>query len=745
MTIDLPLESQRWPWARLLTRKSWGGDATSGGGWTAQIMQRPEPESTGFVLLGYQRALLPQLGTATLQFRYGRIGSRVTGASAASATRQRQGSGWDSSTDTTSPPDLTDLEIRIQIAPRGLDEEPSSLNWKDVFWGTCEYQTDDAWGAADEPAGERTYHCVDALHRLKRWPLNRHGFYGDGQQVNNAKGHPGYNVSPQTPGQVAGDRESTGVTFATPSGSTAFAHTYPGSGTTWTDEQVINHALAVSRPPGEPLFTLSGAVELFASANSWRVNEGDTAWDLLIRICDRSRGRGAVRVEWNDGSADGPLTAALKAYAQLADNITVQLTTGSETVQGATARGTAVEVDLIGDHRLEGDSFKLSEAKQYQVGYLESQGEPIEVLTTLGMLDGTLVKGWKDSEATTFRGLDADKRQDKRWLPVYQLYRLQRGFFGSVKNGNNGGPGRMDYRCDDNGVISEGSGPADTSPLTIEVMDDLPIFQGYNYQGTPTRFDGDTAATYAGTPMRSAPLVFIRTKDDYFLAIEELDQPFSVRFGPDGFLVVNAQDDSAGTRYIGDKDESTLQSVYDADQVVITVGIRLPHRVRMATGKPDAKRKLVLRHPDIHVWKAHPGAIWDLDTTTRDGSDGSNPKRNAGGASGLLRDDRDALARLHALAVAWYGPLFDLLGTHSDEPARRGASWTLRCCGDVPSSQTYDGGNVVYPDVGKVVTTIAANGQQYRLMTPVSSFAYDHIQGTTTWTTDWTDLDMPRA
>jgi hypothetical protein len=104
---------------------------------------------------------------------------------------------------------------------------------------------------------------------------------------------------------------------------------------------------------------------------------------------------------------------------------------------------------------------------------------------------------------------------------------------------------------------------------------------------------------------------------------------------------------------------------------------------------------------------------------------------------GIIRDDRNLLARKHWLSVAWYGPS-KAIGA----PAKRNASWSLRCCPDIPSSVEYDGGGVVYPMVGQCVLTLAANGQTTTISTPVSSIVYDNESGIATWTTDWQDLDF---
>lgn len=751
MTITLPLEDQIWDLFRVLYRPTWGAGkttGTSGGGWAVQIMQRPHPESSGFILESYGRSLLPQLGTARLLFRYGRFGQRIIGADAAASRDQQQGQQWDTDTSLTGVPDLAGYEILIQAAraypatdPRA-EEDPA---WTLVWWGTCEYQTDEGWGAAHIPAGQRTYHCIDALHRLKRWPLDQHGFVGDGVTIAPAKGHPGYNVSAES-SRIQGNRDSTTATFVTKSGCTALMHSMPSAGTTWTDLQVIDNVLAIARQPGEPLWALTGATSLFGGTSAWPVQEGDTAWDILVQIVDRGRGRGAVRCEYTQAEPEGEVVPLLVAYAQLNDNIIFDEPNGSQvTINGATTNGTAVEVNVIGDHRFVPDSLLMGQAEQYQVDYLETQGEPIEVLVTLGYVDSTLEIGWKASQETAFRALDPENRTEDKWRDVLQLHRLVRGFACSVGNGNGGTASHCDYRCNDDGAVTLPT-VNDTSPATITLIDDTPLFTGYDYTATPVRYDADANTVFAGDPIREPMRFFVRTASDLFLELKELSEGFNLRNNPDGIHIA-ASRDSLGYRYFNAGTSGNLNSVRHYNTIVITCALRLPHRVRMATGvEGTARRRKTITHDGLHLWMAHPGAIWDLDSSGRAAGASSPPKRVAAAdQEGRLRDDRNALSRLHALSVAWYGPLYDLLGQQETEPIRRGCSWSLRCCGDIPTAEDRDGGGVVYPTPGKVVTYLRANGQKLRLMTPVSSYVYDNTVGISTWTTDWQDLDFRRA
>ncbi len=514
----------------------------------------------------------------------------------------------------------------------------------------------------------------------------------------------------------------------------------PGAGNSWQDDEALAEALA-HRPAGAPHWTLTGAYDLFNTASPWPVDEGDTVFDVVSRICNRARGRGAVLPSWTESSPDGALSCILEVFAQTFADIEYDDPAASQViVPGADSNGTAIDVDVIGDHRFLPGSLNLGDPEQYRVDYLVSQGERIEVLGTVEY-EITLDPGWDSGEQADFLALDPENRVSERWKPVYQLHRLKRGFAMNLGDGNGGTQTDADYRCTDAGAVTttaQSDAIGESAPSMIEVMDDLPLYEGYNYTGGPARYDGQTAAAFSGTPPRREPMLLIKTDDDLYRRHTKLS--FSVQFKimPDGLLVICSDDQETGERKIGDEDDDDLGSLYDYNQLVITLGFRLPHRVRMANGNPKGARRMTITHPNIHLWLAAANAIWDLDDSAPD--EGNYPaKRGATGTTpAILRDDRSALARLHAMATAWYRPT-PPGGTPS---VIRNASWTLRCCGDIPSGTDYDGGGVVYPTCGKVVQYLYANGQKIELNTVVSGVAYDNTNGATTWTTDWQDLDF---
>jgi len=160
----------------------------------------------------------------------------------------------------------------------------------------------------------------------------------------------------------------------------------------------------------------------------WGVSEGEKCWDLLTRVLSRQRGRGVAFLDWADDSCSTDNFTDIKPLitirSQLApDLVYIKPSDGSTvTVSQATTLNTAIDVDLQGDHRYVGDSLQLITNDSSGVDYLETQGEPIEVLVTLSGKDSTLEKRWSDADETTFKGISSSvwwQRTSTRWRHIF--------------------------------------------------------------------------------------------------------------------------------------------------------------------------------------------------------------------------------------------------------------------------------------------------------------------------------------
>lgn len=772
MSVTLPLETRAWPRFRIVIRERWGDGGSSqeqsAGGWEALPMARRHRAGNGYYVQAFDRGALPYIGEARFAVRYGLIDGKITQVSSASATRlQANGAQWDADADTLEVRDLTGYFVRIQIAPADTSA------WRTVWCGTVQHQEDHGFPGSSIPAGERVYTCFDALALTKTWRMDRHGYVA--QHKNDAAAETlyrnvlrpqGYNTSSNGDGRLAKNRSAT--TWTTDAGVAVFAHVCPGvtASEYWTDRQAAEHALAVSKPQREPLFKFGAATGLLSTGSgNWEVNESDTAWDVLTRICRRERGRGLVFLNWADdsGAPDGPLTLSLDVLPQLYNDITFNspLTLGPITIAGALSYGNSLTVDLVGDHRLIDASFRLGDPYQYRFDYLETVGERIEVAATLSIADNqsgsvmskegvALVRGWSGDEQNTFRdltGTTLNKRQEARYNPVFQCFKFRPDWMGLLGSAGSGGfLTRGDYRCGDDGAVIVPSSFTlsgfDTPGDAVEVLSDMPLYEDYdNSAASAVRFD---AGVEGSEPGRRRMFALLKRTGDKFLTFDQARATHSlsahVRLDKNSFWIVHSEDEGGTTRKLSDATKTDYQtsgsSFYYYD-VAITTGLRLPHRVRLASGDPKGRKRGRIYHPNHHLWLAHHGAIYDLDCSAAGGTaaTGFTPKRNARGATntapGIVRDDREGLAALHALAWAYYGPT----------TPRRSASWAMRDCGFLTTYPLADDATGTFPTLGKVVSTISANGEKHNVFCPITRVAYDNLSGVTSWSTEWSELE----
>lgn len=765
----LPFDNQKWAFVRIVTAPAFG---LGNGPWTVQPMWNKRKLGFGFELLNCSRVALPAIGEATFQYRFGIIDDTQVGVKTAdNVARRIAGLSWDPDLDKATAPDLAGYEVRIQAAPPvEADVTPS---WRTIWWGQVEYQEDSMWSGAPYPVGVRTYRCLDGFARAKRWPLNRHSTYNGGSWFIDVKGHPGYNVG--IDGRIIGNRDAAVLTDANASdrahnpalveiasvegASTPYKlHAQQGvqAVLTWTVQQAIEDAVRKTRGFSEPLFSFNGTTELLGDVIAMPVRDGDNAWDFTARLCRRERGRGCVFVDWADdvSTPEGLLTVRLTIYPQTLDDITYTAPAagGSPTpLPGATTEATTVTVDVIGDHRLVAEDTQLSDKFLHVADAVETTSELIQVLVTLSYYDGadvSISQRWTAGREATFAGLTPSKRIDDAWEAMWQLHGIPDAWSGQAENHNGGTAYYCDFACNDAGALIT-SGTENrriTSPILCKLLPDLPLYEGYNHAATPPirKIGSQVAIDETGQPARRKPLVLIRTGDNRYLNGDNLAGTRSVRAHVRGRDILITEGGDLGNRYriIGNTATSTLGSKYNLAQLGVTVGLELPHRIRRKTvrdGVLNPKRLINIRLPDLHLWLAHSGAIWDLDGSTKNAT-GYQALTGAAGASGAtpgkLRDDRDALSRLHAMACAWY------------LSPRQTGKWTLRACGLLPSFETLgdDPGSatetVTYPVIGQLVTDFKASGQIATLNTPITAVHYDHQAGRTTWETDWQELDF---
>lgn len=730
MTVDpivLPITKRAWGQVRILVQSAWGKP------WLKLSML--SEKRNGFKLLHLNRTTLPDEGTAVFRLPYGKIDGKLYQD--------------DTFPDLSlSAPDLHQYGVRIQ-------GQISTGDWKTIWWGKCVAMRDATFPGSDTPAGDMDYHCVDGFSYLRQWYLDYHQSYWNGA-TSRGRRHPGYNAL-----HGRGDREPTN---ADPLGLGFVAHVWPGVGITWTDQQVVEHALA-SSVPGlwdvgigtgpiaaqralHPSFSIIGATSWLQGVNVYEVHELEDVRSLLTRVFERGRGRGNAQCSWADDTAadpTGPLSPKINIKPSVKDDISVTRRTGGTLVlSGSDTMGTTREVNVIGDHRLGQQAqrtFRCSAASDIEYNGVEVRGEFINVLANASEKDTSLAGRWQAAELTDLTAATPKQRElnEPKFDHVLRRWGIPFGWDMQCGDGTGNNRSRVDYRCDVDGTIKQPSGDTDTSPLVISIAERLPMYFGYDYSVSPiVTFHGDPPGDVVLVPLEvwirvnDSPERYINGAHRMGISISRAEQDLQIRC---------SEDQGGQYRRIGDTTVSSLSSLYNSNQMVVLLAFQLPERVRLLSGEDGQKTKRITVR-NHHLWISHPEAIIGLDPATV--SNGGNaPKRPVstndgpfGATVAILRDDRDRLAVILAEASVWY------------LNRRQTATWTLHDIGwsdgwnPAQEDGTEDDTTLIpWPELGDLVDTFSYSGRTETIQTPITRTEYDHEQGTFTWVTSWSDRD----
>jgi hypothetical protein len=172
-----------------------------------------------------------------------------------------------------------------------------------------------------------------------------------------------------------------------------------------------------------------------------------------------------------------------------------------------------------------------------------------------------------------------------------------------------------------------------------------------------------------------------------------------------------------------------------------SLGLELGSRVRISYNTTGdnyqlSGRRLLMNINGLHLWLGAPGCIWELDYTRATQASYGAGLKFQGTTPTILRDDRDSLSFIAALAWAYFGSV------HNP------AVWSLNDCGFLSTFTDIGGKAIAYPALGQLVGKITYSGSpgngvetSAALNTPITCIHYDHDAMTTTWHTDYVDYD----
>lgn len=732
----------------------------------------------GVELLTIDRRCLPDIGIASFRYLFGQYANyTVTGQIYF----------------------LKNKEVRLQL-------QNSSGSWITQFWGKVDYEEVQQFPGSAIGSGVVIYHCVDGFARTTKWLMDRHHFDGDGVPadiINRAYGNPGYNYQESAESILLGNKSGNPDTSA-PRAFHSYAHTWQGAFSVndptnnnyrWTERQAIENATDLTRPDAEPWFSFAstaGVDQHFGNYTPLSTDVTETVHTFVSRVVNPLRGKGIVFVDWTDG-VGGEIVVFLNFCPLFYADVVITLPTsgGTITLPGAQTCGkdyqdvTVADLNLEGDQRNIDQEFIISSAEMQQFDMVETIGERIEVAATLSYrdtspsvssiynptTDSSLSTRWSLADVSSFEGLTVNQRNMSYWDHVYQAHGLPRNWFGKVGDSLGGTTYRIDYRCSDVGGIVVPSGPQDTAPSDVEIMGSIPFYYGYDYSGTTPR-KTDTSVEY-GMPSRRSAMVYLRpttgVEDRWFyplgsMSTADLNDKYNfnsylgdfnpeVTVHPDAILCMSHSFMDIGGRAFADltregtlSPSNKLSTAYDITRLAFTVGLRMPHRVRLANYTSGAgniyavRRRKTISVPGVCLWLASHNCIWDLQQVSIS-DEGFLARRGAGlgtySSPGILRDDRDRLAIIHGIASQYFLTV------------RQRASWAQNYCGLVPFKRCVTGDpltptttNDSAPSIGQFIVNIQFGGNLNPIQTPVSRVVYNHQLGKTNWSTDWFDLNF---
>lgn len=689
--------------------------------------------------------------------------------------------------------DFNDTQIRIQVLddeafPTGYDALPTD-GWKTVFAG-CVINERRQHNPGLDNYGRITYYCAGILWRTRNWPLDRHSAArSDDSEIeaNHAKGNPGYNVPLHGYfRKVLGNRSILDANdpYGDASDYTGYykCHRMPLGGQNedtqkWKDFEVVRHALISSRSEGEPIIEVDMSRGNFDGAFTWSVNPGDTCWDLLRRVCNRQRGRGSCFLLYDDDPS-GNLYFKLVAYPSNVNEIQYFVPANPGyldmnqvvSIPGAEKNVSAIDIDLNGDHRISEDGFQFENRQSAVFDAVVVQGERIQVLCNLNFFGGSLAEAWsrgtETSDEETFAAIPPGQTKiatSNRWKHVFRRYRFSNQFLVMPEPTASGDP--INYYCDDRGNVAvswDGARTGLNSTITVRVLPDLPIYEGYRYDGIlPVRWDGGSDYT---APDRMQPVVMYKADaevDGKLTWFPMTNAGWNIKTDDFGMYIYNPLEDQNGCRLLATKDrlpnwfksfeEIGIKGVstfggFDLYKLNTIVGLELGTRVSITQSNltptpPDAyataMRRMVMTVSGLHLWLIAPAAIWEFDVTRAGQAEylpGLRTYDWGDKMPTISRDDRAELSFISALAFEYYG-----------KPHNPG-TWGLYDCGLMTEFQTETNGTIEYPTLGQIIGLVKYAGQQgdeyqQNLDTPITSIHYEHERGLTTWRTDYVSYD----
>ena len=630
-----------------------------------------------------KQAVLPTIGTATFEWDYGEV---IRTAKSPDVVTVR-------------PADFLGYFVQIRL----LDENGQTPIWTGIF-GDDSY---DIWGTEDAtPRGREQITAYDLGYLLKLKTIEG-AYYDVGGAATFVNRCPTFNERYEHSGaSLAGNgSESIGD-----DGVILFS----SDGYEWTNCHIVDYLLQYYSPDDVP-FVLGGqAQELLGNIIAVHRLEGLSVLDAITHLCDRVRGMCAIITTTGSG------TVGIGVYAIGGKPITA----GDITIP-ANPHVVRMEFDNAADIKRAIVKRSISRRRDKVI----VRGGRVVSCFTVAYEDCTLEKGWTDAEETSYKAghvgstnqydHDAERRTDLHER-VYQFHRIPNDWNGDTGDGAGGAQNNALPTVLGDGTLDDATTAA-LIPFGRRLLRWIPV--------PKAGADSDAEPEYM------APLVVLGHDTGatmWYYQVDKVDPELgivpacSVRVADRemGLWVTPQIPHKMGSGHFDVDDADTEDSAYepagDYEELLATVAIETDERLTVEQEISSQQQTasggaVTIDVEGAECWWIAPNTVVAVDERGLLYADGTLE----GIDNGYVRDDSERLRKIAALASGWYGEeraqmelVIDRLG-----------EWC---------------------PVGSYLLNVSSSWHRFPIGTIVTSKTWDFGARTTSFSTNYWELDFAR-
>jgi len=569
-------------------------------------------------------------------------------------------------------------------------------------------------GTKYDPSGIERYTAYGLEHLLDRTPITG-AYCWQNSAVIDIGATPDFNMRSKHGRRLLGNRSTA---------EHGDVYVFSREGAVWNYRQIAEYLLEKFGPE-EVTFKITGQLDQLAHIEQTFSYEGLTLKQALDKLIDRRRG------------------LAWRCQISQAGNIEIVVfsITGEDTGYGHVSlvpNGQPFDINIGADIRKRDVMFTRSASTMFNKIII--RGQNAKTCFSLSFNDLNIEEGWVAADETAYKAeSDLDRAKDE-YERVYRFFRAPRDWDWKAGYGNGENKSAVSFGFDDSGNIIYSGSPEEgkARPSDIEAKPSWMFAKGFE-RFLPLKKE---TTKEEQEPEYLEPFVICKDPEhgDIYFFINKMDKEMArpsanVRM-VDREMAVLADFNPAPHIFAlnhmqwDDNDpHSKYRPEYDYKTMIATVFMETDHPIQVVENikkapRTEATKTLVITIPDAEFWYIAPGTIIGLREdgyVNRYRPSGTELPGEPNEMVGwyILRDDRDRLREIMALAKVWY----------SKERA---------------AVKVVDRRIGHFGICGKFVRNIRSGVQPKIVNTIISSVQWNFVEGTTTIETAFLELDVTK-